>query len=48
MEGNKYRIIAAVQFELQIVFIRLAGAHAEYGQVDADDPEIAPGVGHPG
>lgn len=33
--GGNYRLIAAVDFRRQIVFVKFIGTHAEYGAVDA-------------
>jgi mRNA interferase HigB len=33
--GNKYRLIAAIKYQGQAVFIRFIGTHAEYDKVDA-------------
>jgi len=35
IRGGKYRIIVAVQYKFQIVFIRFVGTHQQYDQVDA-------------
>jgi len=33
--GNKYRIIAAVHYRGQRIFVRFIGTHAEYDKIDA-------------
>ena len=33
--GNKYRLVAAVHYRGQRVFIRFVGTHAEYDRIDA-------------
>lgn len=37
--GNKYRLIAAVLYQSQIVFIKFVGTHEEYDLVDAQTVE---------
>lgn len=33
--GNKYRLVAAVHYRGQRVFIRFVGTHAQYDEIDA-------------
>lgn len=33
--GNRYRILVAVQYEFGIVYIRFIGTHSEYDKMDA-------------
>lgn len=33
--GNKFRLVAAVRYDLGIVFIRFVGTHAQYDRVNA-------------
>lgn len=35
MKGNKYRLVAAVQYDFGIVFIRFMGTHKDYDAIDA-------------
>ena len=35
IKGNKYRIVARVNYDFQIIWIRFVGTHAEYDKIDA-------------
>lgn len=35
IKGNRYRLIVAVQYAYQIVYIRFVGSHQEYDRINA-------------
>ena len=36
IKGNRYRIVAAIQYGFGIVFIRFVGTHKDYDSIDAE------------
>jgi mRNA interferase HigB len=34
IKGNSYRLVVAINYSLQIVFIKWVGSHAEYDRID--------------
>ncbi len=36
ISGNKYRLIVYIRYDLQIVFIRFIGTHAQYNRINAN------------
>ena len=39
IKGNEYRLIVAIAYRLQVVFVKFIGTHTEYDDVDADTVE---------
>ena len=35
IKGNTYRLVVAVKYEFQLVYIRFLGTHAAYDKIDA-------------
>ncbi|HEX7671355.1 MAG TPA: type II toxin-antitoxin system HigB family toxin [Polyangiaceae bacterium] len=35
--GNKCRLVAAIRYDLKIIFVRFVGMHTEYDPVDAQE-----------
>jgi mRNA interferase HigB len=41
IKGNDYRLIVAIAYKLQVVYIKFVGTHKEYDAVDANTVEMA-------
>jgi mRNA interferase HigB len=37
IKGNTYRLVVAVKYEFQIVYVRFIGNHAEYDKINAEE-----------
>ena len=35
IKGNSYRLIVAIDYEFQVIFIRFIGTHKDYSKIDA-------------
>lgn len=42
IKGNEYRLVVAVAYRLQAVYIKFVGTHAQYDQIDVVTVELGP------
>lgn len=35
IKGNEYRLVVAIDYEFQVIFIRFTGTHKQYDKIDA-------------
>ncbi|MGH8216633.1 MAG: type II toxin-antitoxin system HigB family toxin [Rhodanobacteraceae bacterium] len=42
IKGNEYRIVVAVAYRFQAVYVKFVGTHTEYDRIDADEVDTSP------
>lgn len=40
IKGNDYRLVVAVAFKFQAIYIKFIGTHAQYDEIDVDTVEL--------
>jgi mRNA interferase HigB len=35
IKGNDYRLVVAIKYDFQVIFIRFIGTHSQYDKIDA-------------
>jgi len=40
IKGNDYRLVVAIAFKSQVIYVKFIGTHAQYDRVDVDTVEL--------